>query len=82
MQYAVSITNLGQCLLATSQEVQALRSQVITLRRMLSDTDQQIRRLQKGNKDLEELVFVLQVPEENTHEEHKSSSIDAQILRH
>lgn len=73
MQYAASITNLGQRLLARSQEVQALRSQVITLRSMLSDADQQIRRLEKRSKDLEELVYVLQVYEENTRGTQKFS---------
>ena len=62
MQCAALITNLGQRLLARSQEVQALKSQVTTLRGMLSDADQQIRRLRKRNKDLEGHVSVLQIP--------------------
>ncbi|KAL6294045.1 hypothetical protein ACE6H2_002187 [Prunus campanulata] len=82
MQCAALITNLGQRLLARSQEVQALKSQVIILRRRLSDADQKIRRLENKNKDLEERVSVLQIPEENTSEKHKNSPTDAQILRH
>ncbi|PQM42724.1 hypothetical protein Pyn_32529 [Prunus yedoensis var. nudiflora] len=82
MQYAASVTNLGQWLLARSQEVEALRSQVIILRRRLNDADKKLRRLEKSNKKLEELVSALQVHEENTYEEHKDSPTDAQILRH
>uniref|UniRef100_A0A2N9FCK6 Uncharacterized protein n=1 Tax=Fagus sylvatica TaxID=28930 RepID=A0A2N9FCK6_FAGSY len=56
IQCVASVSNMGRCLYIRNHEVQALRSQVTILQRLLKDNNKKVVELKEENKELKKLV--------------------------